>query len=238
VKTSGGSAWSTTAVTRILAAPRYAGLLVFRGSAEDDNGEPRLGTWEPCITVETWQQAQQERAKRAVTTGVPPKRAEYPLTGIVLCGQCGEHMVGSIVGDYRMYACGSVNRALARACNRHISATSLEKFAEEAAVDILRRWDSLPDPDGPVIVWRGPAGDRPDPAGRFWATHGQVDKRELHALDGVVTGSQARRAWRRLSAERRTAVLRALFAAIVIGPKTTPRGVFDSGRITLIRSQP
>jgi hypothetical protein len=236
VPTSGGSAWTTTAVTRILTAPRYAGLLVFRGSIEDENGDQRLGTWEPCISVETWQQAQQERTKRTATASPAPKRADYPLTGIVLCGRCEDHMVGSIVGDYRMYACGSVNKTLSRECNRHIAAASLEKFVEEAAVDILRRWDTLPSPDGPVTVWRGPAEARSaDPAARFWSTHGQIEQREIHALDGVVTGSQARRAWRQLPAERKTAVLRVLFAAIVIGPKTTPRGVFDTSRITLIR---
>ena len=238
VPTSTGSTWTTTGVDRILLAPRYAGLRVFHGSVDREEGGLRPGAWEPCVSVEDWRSAQKERTARAAAHAGHRKRAHYLLTGLVICGQCNVHMVGSIVGDYRMYACASLNSPLPRTCKLHIAAASLERFVNEAAVDLLTDWDGSIDLDGPVSMRRGSSEA---PAGRrdgFRRDHGQVDLRDLRALDGVTTGPDAAPEWQRLPEARRAAVLRALFAAVVIGPKTTARSVFDTSRITLVRSDP
>ncbi|MBS2532166.1 recombinase family protein [Catenulispora sp. NF23] len=238
VPTSTGSTWTTTGVDRILLAPRYCGLRVFRGSVDREEGGLRPGRWEACVDIGDWRRAQKERAGRAAANSAGRRqRARYLLTGLVMCGRCHVHMVGSIVGEYRMYACASLNSPLPRTCTMHIAAASLEDFVCEAAVGLLLDGnDSMIDPDRPVSVRRGPAGP---PAGRdgFRAGHGQIDLRDVHALDGVVTGPKAPAAWRRLPEERRAAVLRALFTAVEIGPKTTAHGVFDTSRITLVQSR-
>ena len=239
VPTSTGSTWTTTGIDRILAAPRYAGLRVFRGSVNREEGGLRPGTWAPCVGVEVWRTVQEERAARAAAYAGHRKRARYLLTGLVVCGHCRVHMVGSIVGDYRMYACASLNSPLPRKCNQHIAAGSLERFVSEAAVALLTARDGSINHDGPVSVRRGlaePAPGRPDGLRHeFRHEHGQVDLRDLGALDGVAIGAEAAGDWERLPDTRKAAVLRALFAAIVIGPKTTVRSVFDISRITLVR---
>ncbi|WP_344438887.1 recombinase family protein [Kitasatospora nipponensis] len=53
VPTVGGGKWSTSGIARILDAPRYAGLCVFRGEVartEDGTGY-LMGAWEPCVSI-------------------------------------------------------------------------------------------------------------------------------------------------------------------------------------------
>lgn len=235
VPTVGGSTWTTTGVGRILAAPRYAGLRTFQGSAESADGY-RHASWEPCVSVEDWQRAQSERETRAAASGGTAPRAAYLLTGLVVCGRCGDHMVGSVVAGYRMYACASMNRAHPGRCSRRIAAKSLEQFVQQAAVAILGEWGDVPAAcDLPVTVRRGPAGSQgPTPKHWFRNGHGQVDVQAAHVLDGVVTGPDAPSAWKRLPDERKRAVLRFLFASVEIGAKTTSRPVFDTSRINIL----
>lgn len=233
VPTAGGSTWTITGVDRILAAPRYAGLRVFQGTVESD-GDYRYATWEPCVSVEEWQKAQSERQNRVAVSGGRGPRAAYLLTGLVVCDQCRDHMVGSVVGGYRMYACASMNRAQPGPCNRRIAAKSLEQFVQQAAVEILGRWDDVPVGfDLSVTVRRGPVG-RQGPPHWFRNGHGQVDVQGAHVLEGVVTGAEAPDAWKRLPDERKRAVLRFLFASVEIGAKTTSRPVFDTSRINIL----
>ncbi|HEV2343485.1 MAG TPA: recombinase family protein [Actinocrinis sp.] len=235
VPTAGGSTWTITGVGRILAAPRYAGLRTFHGSAESEDGY-RHAAWEPCVSVQDWQRAQSERETRAAASGGVGPHAAYLLTGLVLCEKCRDHMVGSIIAGYRMYACASMNRAHPGKCNRRIAAKSLEQFVQQAAVEILGEWgDVLADCDLPVTVRRRPvAGQDPTPKHWFRNGHGQVDVQAAHVLDGVATGPDASDAWARLPDERKRAVLRFLFASVEIGAKTTSRPVFDTSRINIL----
>ncbi|WP_194921116.1 recombinase family protein [Catenulispora rubra] len=232
VPTVTGAKWTTGGVSRILVAPRYAGLRVFQGGVESIDGL-RQAVWEPCIGVEDWQRAQTERAARTAVADRRP-RADYLLTGLVVCERCRDHMVGSIVGDYRMYACPSKNKPQSDRCNRHIGAKSLEDYVQQAAVEVLQNSSSTPAPsDLPVTVRRGPVG-APGRTNQFRVGHGRVETQSANVLDGVVTGPEAPGAWSRLPEQRRRAVLRFLFASVEIGDKTTSRSVFDTSRINIL----
>ena len=232
IPTVTGATWTTGGITRILVAPRYAGLRVFQGGVESIDGL-RQAVWEPCVGIEDWQRAQAERAARTAATDNRP-RADYLLTGLVVCERCRDHMVGSIVGDYRMYACPSKNKPLPNRCNRYIAAKSLEQHVQQAAIDLLQNTGAPPTAaDLPVTVRRGPVG-APGRANQFRTGHGRVETQSANVLDGVVTGPEADEAWSRLPEARRRAVLRFLFASIEIGEKTTSRSVFDTSRIRIL----
>ncbi|MFL6110848.1 MAG: recombinase family protein [Catenulispora sp.] len=231
VPTSLGSVWTVGGVARILDAPRYAGIRVFRGQVRAADGSYLLGTWEPCVGIGEWEQV---RARRSPHGPAPDdggrtsvQRHEYLLTGLVECGACGHSMVGSIVGGYRMYACASTRTRPPERCARSIGAASFEAHVEQDAVRILQGWDGARVAALPMVGHR-----RPDaPTG---TAHGGVVVRSASAVDGIVTGPDAAIHWPRVPLRRRAEVLRFLYTVIRVGPKTTSRGVFDPGRIALI----
>lgn len=236
IPTVTGAKWTTGGVSRILVAPRYAGLRVFQGGVESIDGL-RQAVWEPCVDIEDWRRAQAERAARSAASDHRP-RADYLLTGLVVCERCRDHMVGSIVGDYRMYACPSKNKPLPDRCNRYIAAKSLEDHVQQAAVDLLENTGTAPAPaDLPITVRRGPVGT-PGHPDRFRTGHGRVETQSATVLEGIITGPEAPAAWQRLPEPRRRAVLRYLFASIEIGAKTTSRSVFDTSRIKILPGIP
>ncbi|GAA2052506.1 hypothetical protein GCM10009839_69940 [Catenulispora yoronensis] len=283
VPTSLGSAWTVGGVARILDAPRYAGIRVFRGQVRGEDGEYLQGAWEPCVRVEDWERAHALRAGRASElvsvsmaansgTGISARaslgsavptagteavqRHDYLLTGLVECLACGHSMVGSIVGGYRMYACASTRGQPPEQCARSIGAASFEGHVEQDAVRILEHWDAARAASLPMVGHRrsdilGPPGE-PDGPGEFVgdrdrtvrsdradqalydALHAGVVVRSAAAIDGIVTGPGAGLHWSRVPLRRRADVLRFLYTVIRVGPKTTSRGVFDTGRIALV----
>jgi DNA invertase Pin-like site-specific DNA recombinase len=67
ITTALGGDWTPSAVTRILDAPRYAGIRVFQGGTERiEDGGYRLGTWPPIVTIEQWENV---RALRQAVRG-------------------------------------------------------------------------------------------------------------------------------------------------------------------------
>jgi DNA invertase Pin-like site-specific DNA recombinase len=239
VPTATGGAWSTGGIARLIDAPRYAGLRVFRGQiALNSDGDYQHGAWERCVSVEDWERAHELRtACSPSTSDDSPTRHQYALTGLIVCDDCGGNMVGTIVGSYRMYACSSTSKVVAGRCSRHIGAASLEEYVEGTAIRVLEDWDARRMPELPMAVRRDPAAAKPSAPTSFSATHGAVKVRSADALDGVGTGVYARRSWSGLSSSHKTAVLRFLFESIRIGPKTTSRGVFDESRITVVRNE-
>jgi len=243
VPTASGGLWSTGGIARLLDAPRYAGLRVLRGQvARDEHGGYRYGAWEPCVSIEDWERARAIRQRRRPESGAGGQTARvYPLTGIVVCSACGHHMVGSPVGNYRMYVCGSANQPAAGRCTRQVSADTLESYVGEQAAGILEGWDAE-NLDAIAVAAhqladdaeRGPGAGSAGPV-RTGASHETVVIRPMDALVGVRTGPGAGLGWSSLSSDRKAIVLRLLFAAIRIGPKNTARGVFDYDRVEIIR---
>ncbi|WP_194892333.1 recombinase family protein [Catenulispora pinisilvae] len=238
VPTALGSAWTVGGVGRILDAPRYAGIRVFRGQVRADDGGYLLGAWEPCISVEEWERVRTLRADHAPRSNGArngSERSGYLLTGLVECMACGHSMVGSVVGGYRMYACASTRNRPPEECARSIGATSFEVHVQQDAVRILQEWDADRVAALPMVGNRRPEvrpGDVEHAA--FGDIHGGVVVRSASAVDGIVTGPDAGLDWPRVPLRRRAEVLRFLYTVIRVGPKTTSRGVFDPGRIALV----
>ncbi|WP_370379497.1 recombinase family protein [Catenulispora sp. GAS73] len=239
VPTAMGSDWTVGGVGRILDAPRYAGIRVFRGQIRGDDGGYLHAAWEPCVSVEDWERVRALRANHSAghtTARNGAERSGYLLTGLVECLACGHSMVGSVVGGYRMYACASTRNQPPGECARSIGATSFEMHVQEDAVRILQEWDAARVASLPMVGNR-----RPDPRSAedgehaaFGDVHGGVVVRSASAIDGIVTGPDAGADWPRVPLRRRAEVLRFLYTVIRVGPKTTSRGVFDPGRIAFM----
>jgi DNA invertase Pin-like site-specific DNA recombinase len=227
VPTALGSVWTVGGVARIVDAPRYAGIRVFRGQLHAEDGGYLFGAWQPCIDIEDWERVRALRTSARPANGVRNnERPGYLLTGLVECMACGHSMVGSVVGGYRMYACASTRSQPPRECARSIGAKSFEVHVQQDAVRILESWDTARAASLPMIGHRHP--DARDDA------HGGVVVRSASAVDGIVTGADAGVDWQRVPLRRRAEVLRFLYTVIRVGPKTTSRGVFDQGRIALV----
>ncbi|MEY9929281.1 site-specific DNA recombinase [Catenulispora sp. GP43] len=239
VPTALGSAWTVGGVGRILDAPRYAGIRVFRGQVRTDDGDYLLGAWQPCVSIEEWERVRALRAEAAPRPN-PGRtgggRSGYLLTGLVECMACGHSMVGSVVGGYRMYACASTRNQPPEECARSIGATSFERHVQQDAIRILQEWDVARVASLPMVGNRRPDPRSPhDPDhAAFGDIHGGVVVRSASAIDGIVTGPDAGQDWPRVPLRRRAEVLRFLYTVIRVGPKTTSRGVFDPGRIALV----
>ena len=239
VPTALGGRWTPGRIARVLDAPRYAGIRIFRGEiARDAFGRYRLGAWPACVSAQVWERAQilrRERAARDAEARRPERR--YLLSGLLECTRCGYHMVGSMVGAYPTYACTTSSRPPREGgCTRHIGAQPLEAFIQERAVATLEQWrpgEELRVPIAVSIAVRGgdPAGRAPGADAATNTGARAVAIRPAAALDGVITGAGARFAWAGMSFERKAAVVRFLFAVIRIGASTTSRNVFDESRI-------
>jgi hypothetical protein len=239
VPTALGSAWTVGGVGRILDAPRYAGIRVFRGQVRADNGGYLRGAWEPCVSIEDWERVRTlraEHAPRPSPTSNGGGRSGYLLTGLVECMACGHSMVGSVVGGYRMYACASTRNQPPEECARSIGATSFELHVQQDAIRILQEWDAARITSLPMVGNRRP-DLRTHEGGEhaaFGDIHGGVVVRSASAIEGITIGPDAGQDWPRVPLRRRAEVLRFLYTVIRVGPKTTSRGVFDPGRIALV----
>lgn len=230
VNAAAGGTWSPTRIARMLDAPRYAGFLVAHGRvARDADGRPLRGTWPTCVSVREWQAAQElrQRQNQARADGRRP-RYDYLLTGLVECAHCASAMVGSAIGAYPTYACSRPRDVERDRCARHIGAKSLEAFVQQYAIGLLEAWDAGAAFEAPLAI--RPHPDTTEPQRRST----RITVRDPAALDGVVTGEDARDEWPSLPRARRAAALRFLLIAVRVGPKSTPRGVFDEGRVEVI----
>ena len=234
VPTALGSAWTVGGVGRILDAPRYAGIRVFRGQVRADDGGYLRGAWEPCVSIEDWERVRTLRAEHAPRPNPASSgagRSGYLLTGLVECMACGHSMVGSVVGGYRMYACASTRNQPPEECARSIGATSFELHVQQDAIRILQEWDAARIASLPMVGNR-----RPDLRAHedgehvaFGAVHGGVVVRSASAIEGITIGPDAGQDWSRVPMRRRAEVLRFLYTVIRVGPKTTSRGSVRSG---------
>ena len=69
ITTALGGDWTPSAVTRILDAPRYAGIRVFQGRIEKfEDGGYRLGTWPAIVTIEQWENVRALRQAAAAAS--------------------------------------------------------------------------------------------------------------------------------------------------------------------------
>jgi len=230
VLTAGGSTWTATGVTRLLAAPRYAGLRAAPShTAGITDGQMLPAAWPACVRVETWEQVQRRRQEEESVRAARRPPRFYPLTSLAVCAQCERTMVGSMVSAYPTYACNSASSLRGSTCSRHIGAESLEAYVADLAVLLLQSLDAEAALAAPATASRRAPDARPPRA-----LHRDISTRPPGALDGVVIGPGARFGWSRLPGPRQAAVLRYLFVAIRVAASSTGAGVFDPGRIDAV----
>lgn len=90
-----GRRWFLSQVRRTISRRVYLGETAWNGHVTKD-------CHEPLTDLATWTRAQSAGDGRQ-----PAPRGQFPLSGILLCGTCGTHMVGTRGKGKRKYRCGS-----------------------------------------------------------------------------------------------------------------------------------
>ena len=126
-RTRGGRPISRSGLYEMLRNPRYAGIYVYNRAPDESRWAPQLaqqqrsrghyqggGAIPPIITKEVFYQVQSILDQRKQRNAHPREnRADYALTGKVVCGSCGSPMTGyskrRVKGGkiYRYYYCNA-----------------------------------------------------------------------------------------------------------------------------------
>lgn len=133
VKTVRGGQWKTTILKQILVAPRTAGLRQHRGAIlVDEAGKQVQATWKPILDARTFDllRALLNDPNRNKRNGVQARR--YLLTGLAVCGECGERLVARPRDrKTRCYVCSSGPDF--GGCGRiRVVSTPVEEFVAQA----------------------------------------------------------------------------------------------------------
>lgn len=113
VPTVAGKSWHRQTVKKILQAPRNAAIATYKGK------EVAQGNWQPIVTREVWDAAQDLFKSR--TQPMPDTTSKYLLSRIARCGKCGSHMYGRAANKTRkasytcmsaLGGCGGINRQM------------------------------------------------------------------------------------------------------------------------------
>jgi len=105
VTTARGNEWDHRALRQLLKAPRLAGWRVHKGKiAQDADGLPVRGVWEPMTDQDTYDRLQAVLTGRAGRGGRRGAR-RYLLSGLARCGTCGGRMYGTPTPSGHAYAC-------------------------------------------------------------------------------------------------------------------------------------
>ncbi|MFI7742541.1 recombinase family protein [Kocuria rhizosphaericola] len=130
VKTVGGKEWRTTTVRGLLTNGRIWGMRAHRGQILGP------GVWEPIITAEQGERLRRKLLDPARRTNHSARR--YLLSGLLICGKCGNRLHSTPRGKYRRYGCRK--GADSAGCGGiFIYADKLEQCVAEA---VLHRLDS------------------------------------------------------------------------------------------------
>ncbi len=171
IKSAHGNVWATGGVREMLRNPIYKGWICFGRRAmgkfhrakdgevrpsDDINGvvvgrpqeqwivhkKPEIAlvgedVWD-AVNAKIGSRGNRSRAARA-------RIASYPLSGLVICGDCGRVMVGTRREGDEKYFCSTFYKAKACACN-HVSQKNLLSVLKELITEHLfcgARWDAL-----------------------------------------------------------------------------------------------
>jgi site-specific DNA recombinase len=155
--TPAGNPWTHDSLRKMLARPRYAGLM--------PDGESRAA-WQPVLEREDWERLRLVLDARGAANPSATSARRWLLPGIATCGipECGGLMRSSRAGDNRpVYSCSRCGRL-----NR--SAVHLDAYVSAAVVTWLNAGDA-PAPELPA---------RPDHAAE-WEALG-LQRAEVDAL--------------------------------------------------------
>ena len=258
VETAKGKSWTEATVRQQLGNKHVAGICWHNGR------EVAVGKWLPIIPRAQWDFAQELLTFRSAAAQKKRARNRAPRTyilrGLVICSNCGTVMAGC---SGTVYRCSRANRRDGMRCARTMLAEPLEKFVEDAAITLLTGLAVNPrrSPSAAVeAAEREIAEDEQQirDLHDMWRNKEittdeyRKDRREIHArirenekktivkvksAEAIadLIGPNAETKWAKLSDERKNAVLRFLFRAVIIGPsaKAGHSGVIDYGRIEI-----
>jgi hypothetical protein len=256
IKTAHGKEWNAGSVRALLDSRHVAGIRMHRGV------EIGPGNWPAIIDSGTWEEVRARREYRSAEGRQDSvKKRFYLLRGLVMCSRCGTLMSGSKKRPTANYVCNRHGRNGDQKCSRSIGAESLEGFVIDAAINLLGKLrvdgrlaaSNIPETAAESIeadqqqlaelneMWTAKEIStaeyrkmRKEIQGRIAKAQRKVVVRPMVLLDGL-TGEGAREAWFAddMTDERRNAVLRFLFSAVLIDAPTKLGRYMDWERIRI-----
>lgn len=127
VPTVKGAEWSPTAIKGILTNPRLVGIRMH------NDEKVGVGNWQPALPQETYDQLQAlltDKTRRIAMSN----KVRNLLTGIALCGECGEKMASKVqvrgAERRRRYYCAD--------CNLYRTQDPIDEYVTGAVIEYLR----------------------------------------------------------------------------------------------------
>jgi DNA invertase Pin-like site-specific DNA recombinase len=257
ISSSSGAQWRVSAMQRMLAGPRLAGLRVHRGEVVGS------AAWKPILDRETHERlhALLGDPRRRTGRGRPP--ANLLSGGIARCGRCGASLTSGRGGGTRRYGCKAAP-GLAACGGISIGADALDVLVTDAVLlrlespvleQAVSRRPTRPQRDALADV--EDAEQRLTDLAEMFAS-GEVSRREwlaartkiderltaaraqlgqserVDALAGLGGRDAVRGAWPTLTLEQQQTILRALIDKIVIAPAARRGGTFDPSRVDVV----
>jgi DNA invertase Pin-like site-specific DNA recombinase len=251
-----GAKWASGTVLSLLDSRHVAGILVFRGE------EIGRGEWEPIVSEGLWNEVRARREYRNAVHVPWRAQRYYLLRGLTVCKRCGIGMGGSS-GQYacnrrdlldETRCKRSINAAKLEEFVVEAALRRLEGLAtydsSDAAVAVMTDADraAIEEDQQELAELRAAWDAREIKTREYRQMRKQVEDRiaaiqtktairpTAEVLQGII-GKHARPAWQRLADagehDRMNAILRFLFAAVVISESTARKGHFDYDRIDI-----
>jgi site-specific DNA recombinase len=248
IVTERGKRWNSHALTRILRAPRIAGIAVYKGEPlRNEDGTYIMGQWEPLVDESTWRELCTILAPNS-----PRKRASKSLSGgIARCGKCGCKMVRIRRSDTKYsYACQSKDSGGCASVS--ISGNRLDEqiitlvkayFAESQVRAVPQlfqgqaRLDEIATKIAELMAEYN-AGNLSGSRVLPWVKKLEDEERELQAAKTKHNGRIRRseninESWPEDDLEKQRAVLRQLFEGFIVRPSGRT-GDYNSDRVEVI----
>lgn len=137
ITTTLGVPWRAELLAKVLANPRYAGIVIHRGEELPDVE----ASWQPAIDRRTWADFTEMKGGRKKAGAPSAGRPRHLVSGLAFCGVCGDPLYATMImkpplkGEterrrYRVYEC------VRRRCIS-VAADSLETFVEAVVLGRL-----------------------------------------------------------------------------------------------------
>lgn len=139
--TTAGKPWNVTSLRRALLSPRYSGRVTYRGA------DVAAGEWPVILDADTQERLTEvlRDAGRRMQQGTEPK---FLLSGLAICGRCGERMFASPMKNrgapYMGYRCPAcyVSRRL-NLVDEVVTAVVVARLSMPDAAEVLTRTEDV-----------------------------------------------------------------------------------------------
>ena len=145
-----GERWSYPTFYTRIKNPIYYGLIQFgktsmQAGQKRKKGDPEAiveGTWAGLVPRETWDQAQQALAGRAVAHKRSPSRTYLLSDGVSICAKCGRPIIGGMFRGKPRYVCSGRSRRDERCSSHSLGAEELERLVVDLVRGHLKKFDA------------------------------------------------------------------------------------------------